>query len=144
MSAFEIFTARTDDEIRRCFPVMVELRPHLEIGTFVERVRRQERDKGFVLAALQVAGLVQSVAGYWVAEFLAWGRILYVDDLVTREDARSQGYGQKLLAWLIERAREAGCDELHLDSGVQRFGAHRFYLRSGMDITCHHFAMKLR
>jgi hypothetical protein len=33
---------------------------------------------------------------------------------------------------------------LHLDSGVQRFAAHRFYLARRMDITCHHFALKLR
>jgi hypothetical protein len=31
-----------------------------------------------------------------------------------------------------------------LDSGVQRFGAHRFYLRRRMDITSHHFALDLR
>lgn len=33
--------------------------------------------------------------------------------------------------------------ELHLDSGVQRYGAHRFYLRHGMDITSHHFRLVL-
>ena len=33
---------------------------------------------------------------------------------------------------------------LHLDSGVQRFGAHRFYLASRMDIIAHHFSMKFR
>jgi hypothetical protein len=31
-----------------------------------------------------------------------------------------------------------------LDSGVQRFGAHRFYLRRRMNITSHHFAIDLR
>ena len=29
-------------------------------------------------------------------------------------------------------------------SGVQRFGAHRFYLRHGMNITSHHFQLELR
>jgi hypothetical protein len=45
--------------------------------------------------------------------------------------------------FLVEAARENGCAELHLESGVQRFGAHRFYLANRMDITCHHFGMKL-
>jgi hypothetical protein len=29
---------------------------------------------------------------------------------------------------------------LHLDSGVQRLDAHRFYDREGFDRTCIHFA----
>ncbi|GMR05632.1 MAG: hypothetical protein BMS9Abin25_0207 [Gammaproteobacteria bacterium] len=31
---------------------------------------------------------------------LAWGRFLYVDDLVTSSSAWSQGHGSPLLAWL--------------------------------------------
>jgi hypothetical protein len=41
---------------------------------------------------------------------------------------------------LLAHGGEPGCGELHLDSGVQRFGAHRVYLKNGFDITSHHFA----
>ncbi len=34
--------------------------------------------------------------------------------------------------------------QLTLDSGVQRFAAHRLYLRQRMDITSHHFTMNLK
>jgi hypothetical protein len=44
----------------------------------------------------------------------------------------------------VNEAKARNCDQLHLDSGVQRFGAHRFYLASRMDIIAHHFTMKLR
>jgi hypothetical protein len=33
---------------------------------------------------------------------------------------------------------------LHLDSGVRRFDAHRFYLNKRMNISSHHFSMVLR
>jgi hypothetical protein len=39
-------------------------------------------------------------------------------------------------------ALEQGCRQLELDSGVQRFGAHRFYLREGFDISSHHFSIE--
>ncbi|MBI3921087.1 MAG: GNAT family N-acetyltransferase, partial [Armatimonadetes bacterium] len=87
---------------------------------------------------------VVAVAGFRLSENLAWGRFLYVDDLVTDEAERSRGHGQELLEWLLEYAHQQDCDQFHLDSGVQRFGAHRFYLRHGMDITSHHFALKLK
>ena len=68
---------------------------------------------------------------------------LYVDDLVTLESQQGKGYGSRMLDWLVEEAKRLGCDQFHLDSGVQRYDAHRFYLHKGMDIWCHHFALIL-
>lgn len=139
MSAIAL--ARSSKDIRRCHAVMAELRPHLEAAAFVAQVRRQQREHGCQLAFLAKDGSVEAVAGFRISECLAWGKFLYVDDLVTASSCRSRGCGQQLFAWLIKRARAAGCAQLHLDSGVQRFGAHRFYLGQRMDITCHHFAL---
>jgi GNAT superfamily N-acetyltransferase len=139
-----ITIARTDSEIRRCFPILTQLRTHLAESEFVARVRRQNRDLGYTLVFLKAGRSIQSVAGFRIAECLYEGRYLYVDDLATDESARSQGYGSALFDWLVRHARNNGCDALTLDSGVQRFRAHRFYLTKRMDITCHHFALKLK
>ena len=135
--------ATSDAEILRCFSVMSELRPHLVEAEFLARVRRQQAEGGYQLAYLAEEGRVTALAGFRIAEYLAWGRILYVDDLVTTSEDRSQGHGRILFDWLTAQARKAGCVQLHLDSGVQRYGAHRFYLRHRMDITAHHFALNL-
>jgi GNAT superfamily N-acetyltransferase len=134
--------ASSDADILSCYPVMKQLRPKYEPETFLVQVRRQERE-GYKLAMLVDANAVVAVAGYRFGHNLAWGHYLYVDDLVTDASMRSNGYGRRLLDWLTGTAQAAGCDELHLDSGVQRFAAHRFYLRSGMDITSHHFRIEL-
>lgn len=131
-----------ETEILECFDVMAQLRPHVRREDFVERVRNQAR-AGYRLAYIEDGGRVRAVAGFRVFECLAWGRTLYVDDLVTDEATRSSGYGQALFDWLVARARDEGCDEIHLDSGVHRYGAHRFYLRNRMDITSHHFRIRL-
>jgi GNAT superfamily N-acetyltransferase len=139
-----IHVAETAAQIRACYPVMVQLRPHLSEEQFVAQVKLQQDQQGYQLAGLHGGDRVVAVAGYRLGNFLAWGKILYVDDLVTDENARSRGHGDELFAWLLAQAKEHGCDQLHLDSGVQRFGAHRFYLRRRMDITSHHFALDLR
>jgi len=138
-----IALAKTREEILRCFAVMAELRPHLKEAEFVSRVQCQQR-AGYQLAFLSDKGKVMALAGYRYSESLSWGQFMYVDDLVTTEKSRSKGYGQKLFKWLVGEAKSQGCDQFHLDSGVQRFGAHRFYLSSRMDIIAHHFAMKLK
>jgi GNAT superfamily N-acetyltransferase len=138
----EIALAETPDSILRCFHVMSQLRPHLQESAFVERVVRQQAH-GYRLAFLESGSRICAVAGYRFSECLAWGRFCYVDDLVTDTETRSQGFGQSLFEWLVARALEAGCEQFHLDSGVQRFDAHRFYLARRMVISSHHFSMSL-
>jgi GNAT superfamily N-acetyltransferase len=138
----EIRLAESDRDIARCFPVMAQLRPHLEEAGFVAAVRRQFAG-GFALVYLERDAHVQAVAGFRVIDNLFGGRILYVDDLVTDEAARSQGYGKVLFDWLTNRARAEGCRHLELDSGVQRFDAHRFYLVNRMHIASYHFRLKI-
>jgi hypothetical protein len=50
-------------------------------------------------------------------------------------------YGSELLNWLKIEGRKLKCSQLHLDSGVQRTDAHRFYAREGMNMTCYHYAI---
>jgi GNAT superfamily N-acetyltransferase len=135
--------ARTKAEIMRCFPVMAELRPHLIQAEFVERIRRQQKNSGYELAFLEADGVVKALAGFRVTECLWAGKFFYVDDLVTAAGARNCGWGQRMMDWLLQRAREAGCAAFHLDSGVQRFEAHGFYLKNRLHIVAHHFKRAL-
>jgi GNAT superfamily N-acetyltransferase len=138
-----IALAQSDEDIGRCFAVMLQLRPHLAEAEFIARVRRMQRE-GFHLAFLDDAGAIRAVAGYRYYEKLHSGRNLYVDDLVTDSDDRSRGYGGKLLAWLTDEARANGCVQLELDSGVQRFDAHRFYFRERMHVSAYHFIIPIK
>ena len=139
----DVRRAVSDREIAECFVVMSQLRPHLDESAFVSRVRSQERS-GYQLAYLADEGQVKAVAGYRFIHNLSSGHVLYVDDLVTDDGARSRGHGGTLLDWLVAQARSSGCDALELDSGVQRYGAHRFYLLHRMKISAHHFHLGLK
>jgi GNAT superfamily N-acetyltransferase len=134
--------ADSDNDIVRCFPVMVQLRPHLTQSEFTDRVKSQ-RQTGYYLVYLEKQETVKAVAGFRILEHLVDGRLLFVDDLVTDASERSQGYGSMLLDWLIEHAKSLKCSNVQLDSGVQRAGAHRFYFRKGMKISAFHFSLSL-
>ncbi len=126
---------------------MRELRPHIASKeAFVERVDGTQRAEGYRLVGAFVDGETEAVAvaGFRVQHNLAWGHFLYVDDLVTREAYRGQGHAAALVRWLLDEAERLGCDQFHLDSGVQRHTAHRFYLNQRMDITAYHFAREVR
>lgn len=137
----EVRLATSIAEIQRCLPAILQLRPHLQANSFVRQVQEQ-KSTGYQLAYLQANNIV-GVAGFNLAQNLAWGKHLYVADLVIDANMRSQGYGEILFSWLVEYAKSNNCQQLHLDSGVQRFDAHRFYLRQKMNISSHHFSLKL-
>ena len=141
-----IHVANSVAALRRCYPVMAQLRPHLDEAGFLARVKTQAKE-GYRIAYAEKAGRITAVAGYRIQHMLYQqesGRMMYVDDLVTAEKARSLGHGRLLLSWLANEARRTGCDALELDSGVQRVGAHRFYLGQGMHISSYHFRHPLR
>lgn len=138
-----ISLAGSNQDIERCLPVILELRPDLIKGEFLSQVMRQEKQSGYKLVFVEEDGGIKAVAGFRISECLAWGKYLYIDDLVTKEASRSKGYGGVLLQWLIQHAKEQSCEQLHLDSGVQRFDAHRFYKEQEMVLSSYHFSIKL-
>lgn len=137
-----IFVADTDDEIQSCFEAFSVLRPHVKKDDFLSRVRRQQA-QSFQIVAIEHEGVVKSAAGFRLAECLAWGRVLYIDDLTTLSSGRSQGLAGELLDWLIDYAREHRCDAVHLDTGYTRHPAHRLYLKKGFQLNAHHMALEL-
>lgn len=138
----EVLIAKSDEEIKACYSVVVQLRPSYSEDMFLTQVKKQQ-DNDYQLIYIKENGCVCSVAGYRYSENLAWGKFLYVDDLITDSEYRSRGYGKVLLGWLIEQANINACQQLHLDSGVQRLDAHRFYQREGWKLTSHHFAFNI-
>ncbi len=135
----EIKLAETEAELRATHRVMVQLRTHLDEEAYVAQVREQRAHDNYHVVALFDAGTIRAVAGFRLATGLALGKYLYVDDLVSDETVRSKGYGAQLLTWMGAYGKEHGCTSVHLDSGVQRHAAHRFYLRERMDIVFYHF-----
>ena len=137
-----IAVADTDILIDACHPVMAELRPQIPRAEFLPFVKRLQTTNNFKLAFLDENG-IKAVAGYRVSEWLAGGKYLEIEDLVTAADARSKGYGGELFDWLVAEASRAGCRQVRLVSNVRRVDAHRFYLRKGMAQEAHYFSINV-
>ena len=121
---------------------MSELRPHLSLEDFIAQVKRQMENSNFRLVYL-LDDEIRAVSGIRVAEWLAGGKCLEIEDLVSKDGERSKGYGGELFDWIVEYAKQENCKEVKLVSHVTRYGAHRFYLSKRMDINAHYFSLKL-
>ncbi len=130
------------DDVARCVPVLIELRPHLSEAELAKLIERMLAEGVEIAVSEEVSG-VATVAVFRIRTMLATGVTMYVDDLVTGGSQRSQGHGKRMLEWLMNYARERGCETFSLDSGTFRHEAHAFYFREGLRVTSFHFACKL-
>jgi GNAT superfamily N-acetyltransferase len=130
------------EETHLAYAAMRVLRPHIEsVDEYVTRVNGAQRPEGYRLIA-SFAGDENAVAagGFRRLHTLAWGDVIYVDDLVTLESHRGQGHAHRLLEWIHAEARRLGCEQIHLDSAPHRHAAHRLYLTERFHISSFHFS----
>ncbi|HEX4429801.1 MAG TPA: GNAT family N-acetyltransferase [Frankiaceae bacterium] len=127
-------------------PEMFEVLRHLRSELTLPQLREIYAEgfpQGLRFTAVDEDGRLVAVAGWRLVACTTAGRRLYIDDLVTDPQVRSSGHGHLLLSTLEQRARDAGCRILDLDSGVHRGAAHRFYFRERMTIASYHFMLTL-
>ena len=139
----KIKIAESENEIENCYAVMSELRPHLSLEDFTAQVLRQMKASNFRLVYLEDSEKIKAVGGIRIAEWLAGGKSLEIEDLAAKSGERSKGYGGKLFDWIIEYAKSENCGEVRLVSHVKRYAAHRFYLNKRMNIIAHYFSLEL-
>lgn len=139
----DIKSLKTHDEIAQSFDAFLELRPYFTSKeNFIAQVMEQ-RKEGYEIIAIKEGEELVACIGFRVLTTLAWGKILYIDDLITKEKKRGKGYGKILLDHVVQIARERLCKEVHLDTGYARHAAHKVYLKQGFEFNCHHLALKL-
>ncbi|EFC47340.1 GCN5-related N-acetyltransferase [Naegleria gruberi] len=143
-SSHTILCISTPSQIASCLATYQELRPHLiDEQQFVLQIEHQQKQDGFRLNAISIGDEIVALVGYRIMTTTAWGKIVYIDDLVCKESHRGKGLGSQLLHFVDNFAKENGCKQVHLDSGYQRNAAHKVYLNNGYILGCHHFIKTL-
>ncbi|MGP4074741.1 GNAT family N-acetyltransferase [Halobacillus sp. K22] len=128
MDAVTVKELKSSEEILQGFPVMSQLRPHLDENTYLELVLEAREVDRYRMLALMQGGKVVAITGFKPMTTLYYGRFVWVCDLVTDQSYRSKGYGEKLLTYVHTWAEENGFESVALSSGLQRTDAHRFYM----------------
>ncbi|WP_386062453.1 GNAT family N-acetyltransferase [Thalassobacillus hwangdonensis] len=142
---FTIKELDSQTDILKAFPVMKQLRQHLDEKTYLDLVEDAKDKDSYKLFALMEEGEIVAVVGFKPMITLYYGRFVWVCDLVTDTTKRSKGYGEKLLSYVHEWAKENEYESVALSSGLQRTDAHRFYEdKMGYDKVSYVFKASLK
>ncbi len=79
------------------------------------------------------------MTGYWIGTKLWCGKYMELDNVVVAENHQGKGVGQKLFAYMEEKAKENDCHMLALDSYSDNFKAHKFFYQQGYIPRGFHF-----
>ena len=135
--------AKTDQDILKCQLALKELRPHLSEENYLT-ILKEMITEGYQLAFIEGEnGHALSIIGFRYLQFTYNGKHFYIDDLSTLPEARGKGHAGALLNYVCHLAKDKGYRVVTLDSGHQRFVAHKLYLNKGFTIASHHFSKNI-
>ena len=127
MNTFIIKEIQSKNEIVEAFPVMKQLRTHLDEQEYLNLVLDAQENDRYKMYALIEENQIVAVIGFKPMITLYYGRFVWICDLVTDARKRSIGYGEQLLTYVHRWAKENNYETVALSSGLQREDAHRFY-----------------
>ena len=102
MGTSTIKELHTPQEILQAFPVMNQLRTHLTERDYLDLVTEAMEKDMYKMFAMFDQGEIVAVTGFKPMITLYYGRFVWVCDLVTDTNKRSNGYGEKLLSFVHE------------------------------------------
>ncbi|WP_306462123.1 GNAT family N-acetyltransferase [Jeotgalibacillus sp. S-D1] len=121
----------TQEQWKEAFPLMKQLRTHLNEEEFLTLVELAVNENHYRLFGVWTNNMLAGVVGFMPMTTLYYGRYIWICDLVTDSSLRSRGYGIKLLKFVENYAKEHDISKVALSSGLQRKEAHRFYEEKG-------------
>jgi len=129
-------------EVARAFPILVQLRPHLDLETY-QRLIHSMKTESYELWAFVEHDEIKGLMGMRVYTDFVRGAHLYVDDLVIDEKYRSQKIGAKLLAFAELEAKQRKIPSLRLACALSNTGGMKFYEREAWTKRSYNYVKKL-
>lgn len=127
----KILVVKNPEDLKRCFSVIHELRPHLSYEAYAEIYRNAHADERYELVALEKQGEIVAAMGYRITHDFVRGKHIYIDDLVVTEKERSKGFAPVLLEYAAERAKQTQCSGLRLCAALENHRGMKFYEKNG-------------
>lgn len=100
-------------------------------------------DRAVILLAERDTQVVGLATVHILSVMNRQGDVAWLTALVVDEPARGTGVGRALVEAVEQFARQSGCERLAVTTQEHRTGAHRFYLRVGLEPAGRRFAKML-
>ncbi len=126
--------ALDSNDLKRFFELLKELRPHLTLVSFKKIFSEAQKSSSYQMIGIEDETGLVALMGYRILHDFVHGKHIYIDDLVSKEASRSKGYGTILLKHAEEIAKENGCTNLRLCTGIENEAGKKFYEKNNWNL----------
>lgn len=130
------------DDMVAIFPVLSNMYPDLSIEEYKEIIPKRKVE-GYRMVGVFDGEKCVCAAGFWVGVRFYCGKFIQLDNMVSMPEARSKGAGKMLVDWIKAVGKTEGCNKIILDTYVENFEAHKFFLREDFLIRGYHLNYNL-
>lgn len=114
----------------------------------IDKLLLQERllemfDQNYECFGIYKSGKLVGVFGLWFMTRHYAGRSCEVDHIYIEDELQGNGVGRQLFNFIEKYAMSKKCETLELNSYVENFRSHKFYMNLGFVIRGYHFLKKL-
>ncbi|MCB7481431.1 GNAT family N-acetyltransferase [Christiangramia sediminis] len=100
-------------------------------------------DQNYECFGIYKADEMIGVFGLWFMTRHYAGRACEVDHIYIEDPYQRKGVGKALMEFIHQFAESKGCETMELNTYVENFGSHKFYMNLGYIIRGYHFLKKL-
>jgi hypothetical protein len=137
------FNKILNNDLDKIIPFVMELGDY-QIDEALLRARFQEMlTQNYECFGVFLKDEIIGVFGLWFMTRHYAGKSCEPDHVYIKTEYQNRGFGKEIFEFIFNYSREKGCETSELNSYVQNFRSHKFYMNHGYIIKGYHFLKKL-
>lgn len=131
------------NDVDQILPLVMELSENQTEETVLRSRFLEMFDQNYECFGVYSNRELIGVFGLWFMTRHYAGKSCEPDHVFIKPQFQNKGIGRRIFEFIFNYAREKGCETSELNSYVQNFKSHKFYMNHGYVIKGYHFLKKL-
>lgn len=131
------------NELHMVLPLIMELSEYQTEEMILKERMLEMFDQNYECFGIFKGEELIGVFGLWFMTRHYAGKSCEPDHVFILPKYQNKGLGEQVFNFIFEYAKEKGCETSELNSYVQNFKSHKFYMNHGYVIKGYHFLKKL-
>ena len=130
-------------DLHKVLPLIMELSEYQTEEQLLKERMMEMFDQNYECFGVYKDEEIIGVFGLWFMTRHYAGKSCEPDHVFILPKYQNRGLGEQVFNFIFEYSKEKGCETSELNSYVQNFKSHKFYMNHGYVIKGYHFLKKL-
>lgn len=123
--------------------LLQQLNPSIALEIIKKRQAEMFQYPNYICFGLYIDHKLIGITCAWIMTRIYCGKQIEIDNVILDDKHQSKGYGNILLDFIENWAKENQCETIELNTYVQNSRSHKFYFLKNYNILGFHFQKKL-